>query len=501
VSALIHAATMVAAGVYLIARMFPLLAGEGYLTGDYFHGSPLFVVGMIGGFTSLFAGTIALVQQDLKKGLAYSTVSQLGYMAMAVGVGSVTGGMFHLFTHAFFKACLFLGAGSVIHAVHSQWMHDMGGLRRKMPITFWTFLISTCAIAGVPLMSGFLSKEMVLTSSLAYANLHPGSFVHKLPFIFAAITAVLTAFYMFRMIWLTFFGEGKWERHGAAAHDDQHGGASHAPAAAHGGVHGPAHGAPGDGHGHHGLPHESPWPMTTALVTLAILAVFSAGIAIPGAPGSEWFPHRVNEETLVKNLMTKSPVVPAEARAVFERQVVHDAHAPAVEAGAPPIVNEYHEAWHHAHWPVFAVSVIAWVVGIGGSWWVFMKNRGKDYVSGVPLLRGLRTALVNLWYVDAFFVKGVAPFVMKIVRASFAFDKWVIDGLVNAFAWVTGLLSRISGSVDQHGVDGAVRGTGAAIMEGGQLARKMVTGRIQDYVKYTVAGLVVLLLLVAILGR
>jgi NADH-quinone oxidoreductase subunit L len=482
VSALIHAATMVAAGVYMIARMFPLLAGQGYLDGDYFHGTPLFVIAIVGGFTSLFAGSIALVQQDLKKGLAYSTVSQLGYMAMAVGVGSVTGGMFHLFTHAFFKACLFLGAGSVIHAVHSQFMGDMGGLKKKMPVTFWTFLISTCAIAGVPLFSGFLSKEMVLTSSLAFANLHEGSIVHKLPFIFAAITAILTAFYMFRMVWLTFFGHGKWEDQ--AAHDVHHSGT--------------AHGA----HGHHGHePHESPWPMTAALVVLAFLAVLSGGLGWPGLPGSHWFEHRVSDERLVRDLMTTTPAVPATTHAVFERQVVHDPHAAAVEAGAPAIVGEYREAWHHAHVPVLLVSAIAIVLGIGGSWWVFMRNRGKDYVSGVPPLRALRTALVNLWYVDAFFMRGVVPFAMKLVRAAFAFDKWVIDMLVNAFAQLTALISRISGLFDYHAVDGAVRGTGDAVMEGGQLARKLVTGRIQDYVKYTVVGLIVLLLLVKILGR
>ncbi|HYC77993.1 MAG TPA: NADH-quinone oxidoreductase subunit L, partial [Planctomycetota bacterium] len=206
VSALIHAATMVAAGVYMIVRMFPLLVGQGYLSGDWFHSDALTVVALVGGFTSIFAGSIALVQKDLKKGLAYSTCSQLGYMAMAVGVGSTTGGMFHLFTHAFFKACMFLGAGSVIHAVHSQLMGDMGGLRRKMPITFWTFFISTLAIAGVPLTSGFLSKEMVLTSALAYSKLHHGSLLHSLPFWMAATTAGLTAFYMFRIVFLTFFG-------------------------------------------------------------------------------------------------------------------------------------------------------------------------------------------------------------------------------------------------------------------------------------------------------
>jgi NADH-quinone oxidoreductase subunit L len=507
VSALIHAATMVAAGVYLIARMFPLIVGPGYLTGDYFHGAPAMIIAMVGGFTSLFAGSIALVQQDLKKGLAYSTVSQLGYMSMAVGVGSVTGGMFHLFTHAFFKACLFLGAGSVIHAVHSQFMGDMGGLRRKMPVTFWTFLVSTLAIAGVPLFSGFLSKEMVLTSSLAFANLHEGSLVHKLPFIFAALTAILTAFYMFRMIWLTFFGKGAWEGHGKhdaheapAAHGAAHHAApAHAAPPAHGAHAPPAHGGHDD-HGHR-EPHESHWQMALPLAVLGTLAIVSAGIALPGAPGSQWFEHRVSDERLVKELMTKTPAVGESTHRIFETQVIHDVHAVAAPAGASEVVREYHEAWHHAHVPVLAVSAIAIIFGIGGSWFFFMKKRGKDYVTPVAPLRAIRTALVNLWYVDAFFVRGVAPFVMKIVRASFAFDKWVIDALVNAAAWVTALISRISGSIDQHGVDGAVRGTGTAVMEGGQLVRKMVTGRIQDYVKFTVVGLMLLVLLVRMFAR
>jgi NADH-quinone oxidoreductase subunit L len=321
---------------------------------------------------------------------------------------------------------------------------------------------------------------MVLTSALAFSNLHAGSFVHKLPFIFAAITAVLTAFYMFRMVFLTFFGKGKWED--VSAHDVHHSGTAHGS------------------HGHHAHePHESPWPMTAALAVLGVLAVISAGIGIPGAPGSAWFEHRVSDERLVKELMTSTPAVPESAHAIFERQVVHDVEA--AEAGASGIAREYREAWHHAHVPVLLVSAIAIVAGIGGAWWVFMKNRGRDYVGPVAAFRALRTALVNLWFVDAFFVKGVVPFVMKLVRASMAFDKWVIDMIVNLCGRVTAAIAKVSGLVDYHGVDGAVRGTGDAVMEGGKLARKLVTGRIQDYIKYTVVGLVALLLLVATLGR
>jgi hypothetical protein len=151
--------------------------------------------------------------------------------------------------------------------------------------------------------------------------------------------------------------------------------------------------------------------------------------------------------------------------------------------------------------PVLGVSALALLLGIGGSYWVFMKNRGRDFVGKTGPLAGLRTALENLWYVDAFFMKGVAPFVMKLVRASFAFDKWVIDLAVNLVARVTGVVAKISGLFDYHGVDGAVRGTGDAVMEGGQLARRLVTGRVQDYVKYTVVGLVILVVLVALIRR
>ncbi|MDF1667349.1 MAG: NADH-quinone oxidoreductase subunit L, partial [Planctomycetota bacterium] len=175
VSALIHAATMVVAGVYLVARMFPFFAGMPFFeTGDVFGSTPLAVVAYVGGFTSLFAATIALVQDDIKKVLAYSTVSQLGYMILAMGVGSISAGTMHLWTHAFFKACLFLGAGSVIHAVATNDMKLMGGLRKKMPVTFYTFLISTMAIAGVPLLSGFFSKEAILTQALMFGDQRGG---------------------------------------------------------------------------------------------------------------------------------------------------------------------------------------------------------------------------------------------------------------------------------------------------------------------------------------
>lgn len=192
VSALIHAATMVAAGVYLVARAYGI-----------FSASPesLVVVTYIGAFTALLAATIAIVQPDIKRILAYSTISQLGYMMMALGVGSYTAGVFHLMNHAFFKALLFLGSGSVIHATHCQNIFEMGGLRKRMPITFWTFIIGSLALSGIPPLSGFWSKDEIIAGAYHTAN--------YVPFAIGLLVAFLTAFYMFRLIFTVFFGESK----------------------------------------------------------------------------------------------------------------------------------------------------------------------------------------------------------------------------------------------------------------------------------------------------
>lgn len=190
VSALIHAATMVAAGVYLIARAFFI-----------FSATPeaMMVIAIVGGFTSLFAATIAIVQNDIKRILAYSTLSQLGYMVMAMGIGAMTAGMFHLMTHAFFKALLFLGAGSVIYALHhEQDIWKMGNLSKKMPITTWTFVIGALALSGIPPLSGFWSKDEILLG--AFAGGYTGLYI------LGTVVAFLTAFYMFRLIFVAFFG-------------------------------------------------------------------------------------------------------------------------------------------------------------------------------------------------------------------------------------------------------------------------------------------------------
>ena len=235
VSALIHAATMVAAGVYLLARCFLIFSSApGAMT----------VIGIVGGFTALFAASIALVQNDIKRILAYSTLSQLGYMVMAMGVSAMTAGMFHLMTHAFFKSMLFLGAGSVIHAMHEeQDIWKMGNLSKKMPITTWTFVIGALALAGIPPLSGFWSKDEILLGAFASG--------HVFLYLLASVVAFMTAFYMFRLIFVAFFGSN-------------HGGEE---------------------------AHESPYVMTVPLIILAAVSVFAGFLNSP--VGGYWLSHYI----------------------------------------------------------------------------------------------------------------------------------------------------------------------------------------------------------------
>ncbi|MFY9790999.1 MAG: NADH-quinone oxidoreductase subunit L, partial [Candidatus Sulfotelmatobacter sp.] len=249
VSALIHAATMVTAGVYMVSRSHVI-----------FERAPiaLTVVAIIGTLTAFFAATIGIAQTDIKKVLAYSTVSQLGYMFMACGVGAFSAGIFHLMTHAFFKGLLFLAAGSVIHAVGGeQDMRKMGGLRKKIPWTFWCMTAATLAISGIPGFSGFFSKDEILWRS------YQASWVYWLV---GVVTALLTSFYMFRLWFMTFFGEYRGEA------EAEHGHGSHSASDAHG------------GHGHGGI-HESPRVMVIPLVILAVRSVVGGYVGVPGSLG------------------------------------------------------------------------------------------------------------------------------------------------------------------------------------------------------------------------
>ncbi len=261
VSALIHAATMVTAGVFMVARLSPL-----------FEQAPaaLTVVTIVGGTTAFFAATIGLVQNDIKRVIAYSTCSQLGYMFVALGVGGYSLGVFHLFTHAFFKALLFLGAGSVIHAMHhEQDMRNMGGLRKEIPITFWMMTIGTLALTGFPFTAGYYSKDAIIEAAYASALHHPAA---AYGFVMTVIAAGLTSFYSWRLVFMTFFGTrasaGHDHGHAHAAHDD-HGHDDH--------------------HGDH-TPHESPWVMLIPLIVLAFGALV-AGFAFEGS----FFGHHYDE--------------------------------------------------------------------------------------------------------------------------------------------------------------------------------------------------------------
>src|SRR5271170_5001722 len=261
VSALIHAATMVTAGVYMVAR-----------THLIFDRSPfaLTTVALIGAATALFAATIALVQHDIKRVLAYSTVSQLGYMFLACGVGAYTAGIFHLLTHAFFKALLFLSAGSVIHALSGeQDMRKMGGLRKRIPITFWTMSAGVFAIAGIPPLAGFFSKDEILYR--AFTSDNP---LGKLLWFVGLVTAGMTSFYMFRLWFKTFWGPEHFEEH-TDLHD--HGAAVHTQS----GGHAVMVADPEEGHAH-GI-HESPWVMLGPLVILAILSFIGGWVGVPAA--------------------------------------------------------------------------------------------------------------------------------------------------------------------------------------------------------------------------
>ena len=263
VSALIHAATMVAAGVYLVGRFFPVFTAD-----------VLLYIAYTGGITLFIAATIAMVQTDYKKVLAYSTVSQLGFMMLGLGVGGWAAGLFHLVTHAFFKALLFLGAGSVYHSVHTYEMPVLGGLLKKMPRTGYAMLVGTLAISGVPFFSGFYSKDAILAAALARVSQSPE---HFLLFAFPAVGAVLTAFYMFRMWFLTFAGEPRGFPSAAEAvhshvHDDEH-------ALPHTHAHGGGHDRNPALHA-----HESEPIMTWPLMILAFCSIFSGWTPVLGIP-------------------------------------------------------------------------------------------------------------------------------------------------------------------------------------------------------------------------
>jgi NADH-quinone oxidoreductase subunit L len=385
VSALIHAATMVTAGVYMVARSHTIFERAP---------SALTVVAIIGTLTAFFAATIGIAQTDIKKVLAYSTVSQLGYMFMACGVGAFSAGIFHLMTHAFFKGLLFLAAGSVIHAVGGeQDMRKMGGLWRKIPWTWFTMLIATCAIAGLPFFAGFFSKDEILWRA------YQASWAY---WIVGAVTAFLTSFYMFRLMYMTFSGEYRGDAE--AAH---HGMAGEAPA-----PHPPApHGS--NAHGHGGI-HESPPVMIVPLVILAILSVVGGWVGIPGSLGG----HNMFDKFLGPVFRSSTPVV-------------NPAHEVLGEAAPPEQATEGTEpATGHSTELIFTgISVGAGLLGLFLAWLLYKQSPElPDRIA--DSLHSLYSAVAHKYWIDelyaAIFVKPL------IVVSNVVFWRGIDRGLIDA---------------------------------------------------------------------
>ncbi|HEU5239138.1 MAG TPA: NADH-quinone oxidoreductase subunit L [Pyrinomonadaceae bacterium] len=429
VSALIHAATMVTAGVYMVVRCAAIFTHAP---------AAMFVVAIIGAATALFAATIGLAQNDIKKVLAYSTISQLGYMFLACGVGAFIAAIFHVMTHAFFKAQLFLGSGSVIHGMHhEQDMRRMGNLRKYMPITWLTMCAGWLAICGVPIWAGFFSKDEILWKvwSAGTSNL-PGGAAKALWFV-GAVTALLTAVYMTRLMVMTFWGQ---ERFGAGHADASHDQAEH------------------DGHSPH-TPHESPLSMTIPLIVLAVLSTVGGLVGVPYALSSLTGGHPQNyfEEVL-------SPAVShAPSSSVGENsapEVNWQTPPPEPVDGKPafaPISEpvETHDPHEINQERLLAlISVTIALIGIGIGWFMFQRQ---------PLMHMPRL-LENKYYVDEIYDTTVINPIHVTSREGLwqIFDLGVIDGIIHT---IGGAVVKFGRTIRYMQI-GFVRGYAAIILAG-----------------------------------
>ena len=422
VSALVHSATMVAAGVYLAGRFYPVFTPE-----------VLLVIAYIGCITLFIAATIAVVATDIKRVLAYSTISQLGYMMLAIGVGGWGAGLFHLVTHAFFKSLMFLCSGSVIAGCHhEQEMPRMGGLRRKMPITAYTMLAGVIAIAGLAIpgvnigFSGFYSKDAIVASALAYSELNP---VHILLFITPLVTAGITAFYMFRLWFMTFAGEPR-DRH---VYDHC---------------------------------HESPLVMTAPLMVLSVLAA-----------GCAWGWSGSGEDGPLYRLIAHSEAVAASE--------------PYTSVGPARITLPSHHQVHEVHGQAGVLALLAAFAGFAVAYAMY----GVRAIRAEDIRRqfsGVYDFLVDKWrfdvLYDAMFVRPV-----HVVSAwCAAFDKHVLDAILHAFAKITQTVSHWDRKFDEGMVDGLVNLVGSATRSVGMSLRVVQTGRLRQYVMLIAVGVVVL---------
>lgn len=391
-SALIHAATMVAAGVYLSLRMYPLMVVGEITT----------FIAYIGAITAFVAATIALVQNDIKAVLAYSTISQLGYMVLGIGVGSYTAAFMHLITHAVFKACLFLSAGSVIHSLHDpdtdghvQDMRHMGGLKNKLPFTHIAMLISTLAIAGVPLFSGFVSKDRILGDALFWSFHGMSGWGYSLPTILAFITALLTPFYMFRMIVMTFYGQPKNEKVYDHCHKE-----------------------------HFTLNGNLP---------LLMLSFFAFGFIYCGSLTGQGFGKVFSEKYEWFKVLVAAPNVSKFSSYKSEQLGAVDTRAPLALPRAEyngqlgyfgPNANA--EGIHHAHTQSAIISVLLALFGVGFAFFWYLGSTKKF----PEALRPVYKFLENKWHMDDLLTNGSAKITAVVFRASKWVDQVIIDGVM-----------------------------------------------------------------------
>jgi len=437
VSALIHAATMVAAGVFLVARVYPLMAA----TDQQSVSTALKVVTWIGVITAVFAASIAVAQTDIKRILAYSTVSQLGFMMLGLGVGGVAVGMFHLIAHAFFKALLFMGAGSVIHGCHEeQDIRNMGGLRKYMPLTFATYAVGMLALSGFPLLfSGFWSKDEILHAAYGWK-------VSLWPFYLGVFGAFLTAFYMTRQVCYVFMGSFRSSRREEALVSD------HSPV-------NPQLSAQGKSEPPHAgscVPHESPPVMTAPLVILAICSILLGFIGTPAWP---WFQEFLGE-----------PISSSGLGKLFEGEV-----------GGLMLLSSG---------IVFA--------GLGLGWWLYGRKpvAGPGEADALERLRPDIFALLrNKYYVDEIYEWSVVSFNRWWAQACNWLDDVVWNGAVKLISYVVLGLSWVNHFLDEKvvnlGFDTACR----RVSEGGTLMSRLQDGRVQNYLRIIGVALAVLVLL------
>ncbi|HLA09040.1 MAG TPA: NADH-quinone oxidoreductase subunit L [Pyrinomonadaceae bacterium] len=503
VSALIHAATMVTAGLYMVTRTNVIFQHSQ---------SMMLVVALVGAATALFAATIGITQNDIKKVLAYSTVSQLGFMFMACGVGAFVIGIFHVMTHAFFKALMFLGAGSVIHGMHhEQDMRRMGNLRKYMPYTYMTFLAGWLAICGIIPFSGFWSKDEILWSSASTDQIPLGWLV----WLVGTIAATCTAFYMTRLVAMTFWGRERFleapaggeadEAHvhgydeGVKPHDARMESAGDRPRHEPGEHVGPV--ASHHGHAVH-EPHESPRTMWVPLVVLAVLATIGGFVGIsPAFTGG----HHIGGKLNIVNWL--NPIIWDVQTGEFKRpHVAAEGHPPTASTTVPheAASEPAHAGFNLAHsaeaalgshtaaeWLFILISLLVAAAGIGLGLLFYVKSPRLADVWAARL-GPLYRASYNKYWVDEFYGATVTRRVMDAARAVFAFDAKIIDGLVNGSAWVTRLFSRITGGTDKYLIDGLVNAIAAFIISlMSPLFRAAQTGLAQNYALVMVLGLVV----------